>query len=100
MKVLLAGGAGYIGSHTALCLLEKGYDVVVMDNLLNASPEALRRVEQLTGKKAPLEVGDCCDVQRTRAVFEGGGRIGGQAAVLLSEQSDRHHDPVPGNEGI
>ncbi|MBR6809463.1 MAG: GDP-mannose 4,6-dehydratase, partial [Clostridia bacterium] len=69
MKVLLAGGAGYIGSHTALCLLEKGYDVVVMDNLSNASPEALRRVEKLTGKKAPLEVGDCCDVNRTREVF-------------------------------
>lgn len=53
MKVLLAGGAGYIGSHTALCLLEKGYDVVVMDNLLNSSPEALRRVEKITGRKAP-----------------------------------------------
>ena len=68
-RVLLTGATGYIGSHTALCLLEKGYDVVVMDNLSNASPEALRRVEKLTGKKAPLEVGDCCDVNRTREVF-------------------------------
>ena len=69
MKILLAGGAGYIGSHTALCLLEKGYDVVVMDNLLNASPEALCRVEKMTGKQVALEVGDCCDIARTREVF-------------------------------
>ncbi len=69
MKILLAGGAGYIGSHTALCLVEKGYDVVVMDNLSNASPEALHRVERLTGKRIPLEVGDCCDPERTRQVF-------------------------------
>jgi len=54
MKVLLTGGAGYIGSHTALCLLEAGYDVVILDNLANSSPEALKRVERLTGKKAPL----------------------------------------------
>ena len=53
MRVLLTGGAGYIGSHTALCLLNAGHEVVALDNLYNASPEALRRVEALTGKKAP-----------------------------------------------
>ena len=70
MRVLLTGGAGYIGSHTALCLLNAGYEVVALDNLSNASPEALRRVEELTGKKAPLIVGDCADEKTLTAVFE------------------------------
>ena len=70
MKVLLTGGAGYIGSHTALCLLEAGYDVVILDNLSNSSPEALKRVERLTGKKAPLIVGDCTDEKTLTEVFE------------------------------
>ena len=59
MAVLLTGGAGYIGSHTALSILNSGKEIVVLDNLSNASAEALKRVEQLTGKKAPLVVGDC-----------------------------------------
>ena len=70
MQILLTGGAGYIGSHTALCLLEAGYQVVVLDNLSNAKPEALRRVEELTGKKAPLIVGDCTDEATVTSVFE------------------------------
>lgn len=70
MRVLLTGGAGYIGSHTALCLLQAGYDVVAMDNLSNASPEALRRVEELTGRKVPLVVGDCTQEEAVAAVFE------------------------------
>ncbi len=49
MRVLLTGGAGYIGSHTALCLLNAGHDVVILDNLDNSSPESLRRMEELTG---------------------------------------------------
>lgn len=51
MKILVTGGAGFIGSHTNVELLEAGYQVVVIDNLVNASPEAVRRVEKLTGKK-------------------------------------------------
>ena len=70
MRVLLAGGAGYIGSHTALCLLEAGHEVVVMDNLSNSSPEALRRVEEITGKKAPLIIGNCADEKAVTEVFE------------------------------
>ena len=69
MRVLLTGGAGYIGSHTALCLLNAGHEVVALDNLSNSSPEALRRVEELTGKKAPLAVGDCADAETVRKVF-------------------------------
>jgi len=69
MRVLLTGGAGYIGSHTALTLLNQGSEVVVLDNLNNSSPEALKRVEELTGKKAPLVVGDCTDEATVEKVF-------------------------------
>lgn len=58
MKILVTGGAGYIGSHTVLLLLEAGHDVAVIDNLSNASAESLRRVEELTARKVSLHVGD------------------------------------------
>ena len=51
MRILLTGGAGYIGSHTALSLLLNGYDVTVLDNFSNSSPEAIARVEELTGRE-------------------------------------------------
>lgn len=51
MKILVTGGAGYIGSHTSLALLEAGYSVVVVDNLSNSSEESMKRVESLAGKK-------------------------------------------------
>ncbi|MBX9635736.1 MAG: NAD-dependent epimerase/dehydratase family protein, partial [Magnetospirillum sp.] len=49
MAILVTGGTGYIGSHTVLALLERGEDVVVLDNLSNSSEESLHRVEKLTG---------------------------------------------------
>ena len=49
--ILVTGGAGYIGSHCSVTLLEAGYDLVVVDNLCNSSRESLRRVEAITGKK-------------------------------------------------
>ena len=58
MYVLVTGGAGYIGSHTTLLLLNAGYDVVVLDNFSNSSMESLRRVEALTGKKVSFIEGD------------------------------------------
>ncbi|MBQ4326587.1 MAG: SDR family NAD(P)-dependent oxidoreductase, partial [Mailhella sp.] len=50
MLVLLAGGAGYIGSHTAVQLLEAGHDVVIVDNYSNSSPEAVKRIAEITGR--------------------------------------------------
>ncbi|MBQ4553083.1 MAG: UDP-glucose 4-epimerase GalE [Clostridia bacterium] len=61
MRFLLTGGAGYIGSHTCVSLLNAGHDIVVIDNLSNSSPVAIERVEEITGKKIAFYVGDCCD---------------------------------------
>jgi UDP-glucose 4-epimerase len=58
VKVLVTGGAGYIGSHTCVELIGAGYDVVVLDNLSNASEVPLRRVEQISGKPVPFVHGD------------------------------------------
>lgn len=61
MKILVTGGAGYIGSHTVLQLLKEGHDVVVLDNLSNSSRESLDRVKELCGREAILYVGDILD---------------------------------------
>lgn len=50
MRVLVTGGAGYIGSHTLVALLERGHEVFVIDSFANSSPRALERVEQITGR--------------------------------------------------
>jgi UDP-glucose 4-epimerase len=67
--ILLTGGAGYIASHTAICLLEAGFDVVALDNFCNSQPESVRRVETITGKKLPLIQGDIRDAAALRQVF-------------------------------
>ena len=59
--ILVTGGAGYIGSHTVLVLLQAGHDVVVLDNLVNSSAESLRRVGTLAGKTATFIEGDIRD---------------------------------------
>ena len=69
MTVLLTGGAGYIGSHTALTLMEEGWDVVVADNLANSSAESLRRVEELTGRSLRFYEIDVADRSALRRVF-------------------------------
>ncbi|GAB3678405.1 UDP-glucose 4-epimerase GalE [Salinisphaera aquimarina] len=69
MAILLTGGAGFIGSHTALVLLEAGLDVVVYDNLSNASRESLTRVEQLTGRSIIFYEGDIRDGVRLDEVL-------------------------------
>ena len=69
-KILITGGAGYIGSHTVLELLKNGNDVVVVDNLSNSSRESLRRVERLTGRTIPFHEVDLQDKNALTAVFE------------------------------
>lgn len=68
-KILVTGGAGYIGSHTTLALLEAGFEVVVLDNLCNSSPESLRRVGQLAGRSPPLVEGDVRDAPLLERLF-------------------------------
>ena len=67
--ILVTGGAGYIGSHTCVELLESGYQVVVLDNLCNSSPEALRRVEEITGKSVSFVEGDVRDRNSLQRLF-------------------------------
>ncbi|MCS5593863.1 MAG: UDP-glucose 4-epimerase GalE [Porticoccaceae bacterium] len=69
MQVLVTGGAGYIGSHSLVCLLDLGYEVVVYDNLINASAEALSRVEKLTGKTIDFVQGDVRDTDSLDDLF-------------------------------
>ncbi len=69
-KVLITGGAGYIGSHTALELLNAGYETVVYDNLSNSSRESVKRVEELTGKQVIFYEGDVLDKDNLTSVFE------------------------------
>ncbi len=70
MKILVTGGAGYIGSHTCVDLLEAGYDVVVVDNLSNSSEEALRRVEQIAKRPVTFYKADILDREAIRAILE------------------------------
>ena len=69
MKILVTGGAGYIGTHTCVELLDKGYEVVAVDNFVNSSPKAISRVEQITGKKVIFYEGDVRDGQLLEKIF-------------------------------
>lgn len=69
MKILLAGGAGFIGSHTCIELIEAGYDVVIADNLYNSNPIVLERLEELTGKKIKFYDIDVADKEKVRDMF-------------------------------
>lgn len=70
MKVLLTGGAGYIGSHTCVELVNAGYDVVIADNFDNSSPKVLDRIEQIVGKRVKLYELDVADNSAVDRMFE------------------------------
>ena len=68
--ILVTGGAGFIGSHTCVLLLEAGYEVLILDNLSNSKPESMRRVEIITGKKVNFANVDIRDRDALRGVFK------------------------------
>lgn len=69
MKILVTGGAGYIGSHTCVELLAKGHEVVIVDNFVNASPKSVERVRKISGKNAELYEGDIRDSALLDKIF-------------------------------
>ena len=69
-RILVTGGAGFIGSHTVVELLNAGYDVVVMDNFYNSKPESLKRIKEITGKDFKFYETDMCDSDGVCRIFE------------------------------
>ncbi len=69
-KILVTGGAGYIGSHTTVELIEEGFDVVIIDNLYNSEAEVIDRIYKITGVKPILEIFDLCDQEKLELFFK------------------------------
>lgn len=69
MSILITGGAGFIGSHTCVEIIDAGYDVVVVDNLSNSSRKALERVEKITGKTLKFYEADVRNADALRKIF-------------------------------
>ena len=69
MKILVTGGTGYIGSHTCVELLENGYDVVILDNLVNSKEDVVSKIEEITGKSVAFYQGDVRDEELLKRVF-------------------------------
>ena len=94
-RVLITGGAGFIGSHTCLVLLEQGHELVVLDNFDNSSPEALSRVQELAGSNAINVVeGDVRDPNAVECAFSSGDAIDGviHRWIDLAGKSSQGHD--------
>jgi UDP-glucose 4-epimerase len=70
MKILLTGGAGYIATHTCIELIKANHEPIIADNFYNSQKEAIKRVEQIVGKKIPFYEVDVCDKEATRVIFE------------------------------
>src|SRR5688572_10758831 len=72
-KILVTGGAGYIGAHTIVELVKSGYDVVNVDNLSRSDRTLLEGIEKIVGKKVPFVEGDCCDKEFMTMVIQTAG---------------------------
>lgn len=70
MKILLTGGTGYIGSHTAIDLIENGNDIVIVDNLSNSSKEVINRLNKITKTKVPFYEVDIRNKSKLEEIFE------------------------------
>ena len=70
MSILLTGGAGYIGSHTAVELIEAGHEIIIVDNYYNSKPEIIKKIEAITGKKIEAYEIDCTDYEQLKALFD------------------------------
>ena len=70
MSILVSGGAGYIGSHTCVELIQAGYDIVVADNLVNSCEEAVHRVERIVGRSIPFVKAELCDPAQVEDLFD------------------------------
>ena len=69
-KILVTGGAGYIGSHTAVELLNAGYEIVIVDNFYNSKPKAIENIKKITGKDFKFYELDYLDKEKLEKVFE------------------------------
>ena len=76
MKILVTGGAGYIGSHTAVELLDAGYEIIIADNFVNSKPEALAAIKEITGKDFKFYEADLCEKDKVEQIFDENPDIG------------------------
>jgi UDP-glucose 4-epimerase len=98
MRVLVSGGAGYIGSHTVLSLLASGHDVVVVDDFSNSKPTVMNRLESLSGTHVPVHGVDLTDAEKTERLFA---HERFDAVVHFAGQAhDEHDDAVDPSDDV
>ncbi len=94
-KILVAGGTGFIGSHTTVELQNAGYDVVIIDNLSNSNIDVLNGIESITGKRPVFIEGDCCDLDTMNKLFDENPGINGIIDFAASKAvNESVHKPI------